>query len=68
MVNKKRASNIYKIFTLQFAFLLKFIETVFFAALYNLATAPNISSHITTESPIILPKYLPLSKAHVERF
>ena len=56
-------SKIYN-FILQAIFLsLKFVELS-----YDLADVSIISSHVTSESPMILLKYLPISQAHVLGF
>ena len=76
MVIYKKASKIQKFCVLQvyIFFSLKFVGTFFVSLLFdlvllfNLAYASIILSHITTESPIILAKYFPFSKLHVERF
>ena len=43
----------------EISFSLKFVE------LYDLATAPIVLSHLTTESPIILFEFLLISLAHI---
>ena len=61
MVINKKASKIYKFFVSQVTFLsLKFIVTVFVVSI--------ISSHLTTEWSIILPKDLPFLQLHVAGF
>ena len=45
-----------------------FVRTVFVVSLYDLATASIISSHVITESWIILTKYLPFLQLYVAGF
>ena len=46
-------------------FSLKFVGTVFVSLLHNLALASINSSHVITESSIILAKYLPFVQLHI---
>ena len=44
------------------------LQLVFVFSLFDLASASIISSHIITESSIILVKYSPFSQLHAARF
>ena len=78
MVINKKGNKIYNFFVLQVTFLLKW---VFFSFSYDLARVGEVSdrkvsnrpasiiaSHGITESPILLPAYLPFSQLLVEGF
>ena len=61
MVINKKASKIYKFCVLQVIFFsLEFVGTVFVSSL--------ISSHLITESSIILAEYFPFSQLHAAEF
>ena len=62
MVINKEDSKVQKFFVLQIAFLsIKFVLTVF-------VSSSITSSHVITESSIILAKYLPFSQLQVAGF
>ena len=59
MVINKKASKMLKFVEVHF------VRTVFLGTVFVVSI---ILSHITTESPIILPRYLPFLQLHVPRF
>ena len=80
-VINKNASKIWKYFILQITFFslkfagivlfeIAFVLTVFVGAAFAgiLLVTSTISSHVITESPVILSKYLPFSEVHVLGF
>ena len=69
MVINKKASKTYNFFVLQvIIFSLKFVGTVLFEVLFaeTVFVTSIISSHVTTESSVLLAKYLQFLQLHEE--